>query len=106
MNQGQGRAETALRLTKNALAGYLASYQSVPMLLAEVDAVRDLAAHPDDPARPRSINWLLEQRNALLGSSDICIMCTDGLTIAASNHTAPIALFGRCLITGRISAIR
>ena len=34
LDQGQGRAETALRLTENALAGYLARYQSVPMLLA------------------------------------------------------------------------
>ena len=95
LDQGQGRAETALRLTENALAGYLARYQSVPMLLAELDAVRDLATHPDDPARRRSIDRLLEQRNALLGSSDIYIMRADGLTIAASNHARADSFVGQ-----------
>lgn len=86
LHRGQERAETTLRLTEQALAGYLGRYQAVPLLLADLDAVRDLASYPDDPARREAINSLLAHRNRLLGSSEIYVMRTDGTTIAASNH--------------------
>ncbi|MFD2843311.1 hypothetical protein [Paracoccus cavernae] len=40
------RAETAMRLTINALEGDLARYEVVPQLLADLDAIRLLAATP------------------------------------------------------------
>ncbi|MFD1482904.1 sensor histidine kinase [Paracoccus nototheniae] len=95
LQQGQERAETALSLTENALGGYLARYQAIPQLLAGLEAVRDLASHPDDPARRGAINRLLDQRNALLESSDIYLMRPDGLTIAASNHAQPQSFVGQ-----------
>ena len=95
LQRGQDRAETALRLTENALAGYLARYQSVPLLLADLDAVRALAMRPDDPARRAEINRLFAARNALLGSSDIYLMRADGLTVAASNHDQPHSFVGQ-----------
>lgn len=83
---GSARAETALRLTVNAIEGDLARYEAVPQLLADLDAIRLLATRPDDPVRRAAIDRMLEARNAALRSSDIYIMRRDGETIAASNH--------------------
>lgn len=95
LQRGQDRAETALRLTENALAGYLARYQSVALLLADLETVRALAEDPDDPGRRARIDTLFEDRNAQLGSSDIYLMRADGETIAASNHDQPHSFVGQ-----------
>lgn len=80
------RAETAMRLTINALEGDLARYEVVPQLLADLDAIRLLAATPDDNKRRAEINALMARRNIMLESSDIYLMRRDGETVAASNH--------------------
>lgn len=96
--EAQSRSETALGLTTNALAAYLARYEVTPQLLAELDAVRLLVADADNPARRAAINTLLEDRNTVVGSSDIYIMDMTGETIAASNHARPDSFIGQNFI--------
>ncbi len=93
--EAQARTETALGLTTNALAAYLARYEVTPQLLAELDAIRLLVAFPDDPLRRAAIDRLLEERNEVVGSSDIYIMRMDGETIAASNHARADSFVGQ-----------
>lgn len=95
LQRGQDRAETALRLTENALAGYLARYQSVALLLADLETVRALAEDPANPDRRARIDALLKARNDQLGSSDIYLMNADGVTIAASNHDQSHSFVGQ-----------
>lgn len=80
------RAETALGLTKNALAAYLARHEVAPQLLAELEDIRRLVADPANSDRVAAINAMLEAKNDRLQSSDIYIMDMTGTTIAASNH--------------------
>lgn len=91
----KARTETALGLTTNALAAYLARYEVTPQLLADVEAVRLLVTFPDDPVRRAAINRLLEDRNSVIGSSDIYIMQMNGETIAASNHARADSFIGQ-----------
>lgn len=92
---GSARAESALRLTVNALEGDLARYEVVPQLLADLDAIRQLMSFPEDPVRRAAIDLLLENRADTLGASDIYIMTPDGDTIAASNHRRPDSFIGQ-----------
>ena len=92
---GSARAESALRLTVNALEGDLARYEVVPQLLADLDAIRQLMSFPEDPVRRAAIDLLLEDRADTLGASDIYIMTPDGDTIAASNHRRPDSFIGQ-----------
>ncbi|MES2970573.1 MAG: ATP-binding protein [Pseudomonadota bacterium] len=93
--KGQGRAETTLRLTIQALQGYLGRYESIPQLLADDDGVRALVMRPDDPAQRMAVNRWLAQKNTLLQSSEIYVMTTDGMTIAASNHDRTDSFVGQ-----------
>ncbi|WP_151718167.1 sensor histidine kinase [Gemmobacter serpentinus] len=89
------RAETAMRLTINALEGDLARYEVVPQLLADLDAIRHLASEPDNAQRRGQIDALMLARNTMLQSSDIYIMRADGETVAASNQGQPGTFVGQ-----------
>lgn len=86
INQSLNRAETALSLTQNALAAYLARYEVTPQLLADLDVLRQLFDHPKDAQDIAQINQLLALKNEAIQSSDVYIMGLDGMTLAASNH--------------------
>jgi two-component system C4-dicarboxylate transport sensor histidine kinase DctB len=94
LEAGHARAETALRMTVNALEGDLARYEAMPQLLADLDAVRLLVTMPHDPLRQTAINRLLEEKSNRLQASDIYIMRPDGETIAASNHRRADSFIG------------
>ncbi len=88
------RAETALRMTVNAVEGDLARYEAMPQLLADLDEIQLMVARPDDPVRRAAINRLLEEKSDRLGASDIYIMRPDGETIASSNHRRADSFIG------------
>ena len=83
---GFARAETALRLTVNALQADLARHEVVPQLVGDLDMLQRLVADPGDAALRQATNLWLEEENAAIGASDIYVMLPDGETIAASNH--------------------
>ena len=95
LREGQTRSEAALRLTLQALDGYLRRYEAVPDLLADDDDVQSLLADPQNPALLADMNHWLVEKNALLGSSDIYVMTPDGVTVAASNHARTDSFIGQ-----------
>ncbi|MTH34101.1 two-component sensor histidine kinase [Paracoccus limosus] len=95
LGQGHLRAETALRLTVNALQADLARYEMLPQLIGDLDLIRQLAAAPGDPALRRATNQWLAAQNAALQSSNIYLMRPDGLTIAASNFGTAVSFLGQ-----------
>ena len=93
-DQAAARGQNTLGLAVSALRGQLARYEKLPELIAEHEAVRGLALHPDDPERAAAVNRYLKATNVLLESSDIYVMGPDGTTIAASNFDQPISFVG------------
>ena len=63
----------------------MSRYEPLPALIADHDDIRELAADPDNAALRAVANGYLKEINALLESSDIYVMTTNGDTIAASN---------------------
>lgn len=95
LQSGHARTETALRLTVNALEADLARYEVMPLLLGNLDLIRQLALDPDNSAlRQRTDQWL-EAQSSSLQASDIYLMLPDGQTIAASNHRQPLSFVGQ-----------
>lgn len=87
------RAETALRLTVNALDADLARHEVVPQLVGDLDMLQRLVASPDDAGLRQATNLWLEEESAAIAASDIYVIKTDGETIAASNHRLGEASF-------------
>jgi two-component system C4-dicarboxylate transport sensor histidine kinase DctB len=94
LDEAASRGQTTLRLAVAALSGQMRRYEPLPTLIADQDLIRQLLADPGDPALRGDANTYLKEINALLGSSDVYVMKTDGETIAASNHDAEISFVG------------
>lgn len=56
--------------------------------------MRDLLAHPSDPALVRTANLYLRATAELLQASDIYVMNLAGVTLAASNYDRPFSFVG------------
>ncbi len=94
LDQSVAVGSGTLRLASAALSGHLARYEALPILVAERPEVRDLLARPRDEAARREADLYLKSVNALLSSSDVYLMLTDGETIAASNFDGPTSFVG------------
>jgi two-component system C4-dicarboxylate transport sensor histidine kinase DctB len=94
LDEAASRGQTTLRLAVAALSGQMRRYEPLPRLIADQELIRDLLARPDDPALRAEANGYLKEINALLDSSDVYVMKTDGETIAASNHDSEISFVG------------
>jgi len=95
ITQAGQRDVATLRLASEALRGALRRFESVPALIAERPDLAALLDNPDDPALTRSVNEHLRQTAQMLGASDIYLMNTTGLTLAASNYRRDRSFIGR-----------
>lgn len=98
LREGHVRAEAALNLTASALSGWIRRLENVPQLLTDDEALRRLVLEPDAidvQHRVAEANRWLEERNAILGSSEISVIGLDGTTIAASNFAEPDSFIGQ-----------
>ena len=96
--EGQARAEATMNLTASSLNGWIRRFEMVPQLLADDEALRQLVLEPNAPDMPDRVfeaNRWLDERNALLGSSEIYVIGLDGTTIAASNFASPDSFVGQ-----------
>lgn len=93
--KGHDRAETALRLTVNALDADLARFEVVPQLIGDLDLIHQLTADPGNPALRRRTNLWLAEQNATVQASDIYLILPDGLTIAHSTFSGPASFIGQ-----------
>lgn len=94
LDEASGRGQTTLRLAVAALRGHMNRYEPLPELIADNDDIQELVADPLNPELRARGNAYLKEINALLKSSDIYVMLTDGITIAASNHDGPVSFIG------------
>ncbi len=95
LGEGKARAETALRLTVNALDGHLKRYETLPDFLAEDPRVRGLFAAGAGSQDRLSMSRWLKWANGAVQASDIYVMDRKGYTIAASNYDRPESFMGK-----------
>lgn len=88
------RGQNTLGLAATALRGELARYRNLPQLIAQHDDIQALVTDPQNQVLIDRVNHYLRDVNALLGSSDIYVMLTDGNTVAASNFEGPVSFVG------------
>ncbi len=93
--EGNGRAETTLRLAASALEGHLRRYEALPELLADSPDILALVTRPSDPAQRMAMNRWLKSKNAVMESSDLYVIDLQGNTIAASNYDQPNSFIGQ-----------
>ncbi|MCO6391036.1 two-component sensor histidine kinase [Aliihoeflea aestuarii] len=94
LDQAEMRGANTLGLAVTALRGQLDRYEKLPQLIADQDAIKELAGRPRDQTLVDGVNIYLKSINALLESSDIYVMTPDGTTIAASNFDGPTPFIG------------
>ena len=91
---GHARAETALRLTVNALKADLARYEVVPRLIGDLDLIHALVADPSDEALRAETNLWLARQRAAVAALDIYLILPDGETIAHSASDGAVSFIG------------
>lgn len=94
LEEATGRGQTTLRLAVAALRGHMNRFEPLPALIADNDDIQELVSDPENLELRARGNAYLKEINALLRSSDIYVMLTSGITIAASNHDAPVSFVG------------
>ncbi|TGD63110.1 sensor histidine kinase [Tabrizicola sp. WMC-M-20] len=88
------RGDNVLQLATTALSGELDRFERLPPLIAEQGIVTRMAADPRNPDLVAQTNDYLRRIQRLLGATDIYLMDTQGLTIAASNHDTDTSFIG------------
>lgn len=85
LSQGEAQTKAALRLTVQALDGYLRRFMAVPGLLAEAVELRGLIESPADRGRVAAMGGWLTARNAELDASGLFVLNIDGDVVAMSS---------------------
>ena len=88
------RGDNVLQLAATALSGELDRFERLPPLIAEQTVVRALAADPRNADLVADANTYLRRIQRLLGATDIYLMDTTGLTVAASNYDTDTSFVG------------
>ncbi|GHA35619.1 two-component sensor histidine kinase [Devosia pacifica] len=94
LDEAATRGANTLRLSVAVLRGHMARYESLPRVIADFAAIRDLLTAPGGSTRIDEINAYLKQINAQFDSSDIYVIDADGTTIAASNYDSETTFIG------------
>lgn len=80
---------------RQLVANELNRYLPVPELMAEHPVLARALEAPDSPAAILAANEQMQRMATIVGSSDVYLMDTDGLTIAANNYLQPDSFVGR-----------
>lgn len=84
-----------LTLVVESLRGELAKHQSTPFLLARNPLAARIVTGSAAPEEVRAANEELARLVHVTDSSDIYLMNTSGMTVAASNHAQPRSFIGQ-----------
>lgn len=84
-----------LTLVAETLAGELAKHQSTPLLLSHNPRLIRIVTGIASPAELKEMNEELARLARVTDASDIYLMNTAGLTVAASNHDHPRSFVGQ-----------
>ncbi|PHS43941.1 MAG: histidine kinase, partial [Marinobacter sp.] len=80
---------------RQLVANELNRYLPVPELMAEHPLLQRALEAPDNPSAILSANEQMQRMATIVGSSDVYLMDTRGLTIAANNYLQPDSFVGR-----------
>lgn len=83
-----------LALAAASLNAELQRFESLPAVLAEHPALRELLAHADDAARVAGVNALLQSTSERTGAAMLYLIDPAGNTVAASNWARPDSFVG------------
>ncbi|WP_425088231.1 ATP-binding protein [Stappia sp.] len=93
--QAGTRGKETLRLTVEGLNGALRRYEPLPALIAERPVLAEALQAPDDAELIQRVNEELRLTAESLKASDVYLMDTTGLTIAASSYRKELSFVGR-----------
>jgi len=88
-------SESSLRLITAGLRGELNRYDALPRLISEYSFIKTSLLKTENAAFIPKANRFLKQLAENVKASDIYIMNSLGLTIAASNYNGPVSFIGR-----------
>jgi two-component system, NtrC family, C4-dicarboxylate transport sensor histidine kinase DctB len=80
---------------RQLVANELNRYLPIPELMAEHPLLEAALAAPEDPGLILDVNQEMQQMAAIVGSSDVYLLDTTGLTIAASNYLLDTSFLGQ-----------
>ncbi|MBU2954081.1 sensor histidine kinase [Marinobacter sp. F3R08] len=80
---------------RQLVANELNRYLPVPELMAEHPLLEKALSEPDNPTAILQANEQMQRMATIVGSSDVYLMNTSGLTIAANNYLQPDSFVGR-----------
>ena len=80
---------------RQLVANELNRYLPVPELMAEHPLLEQALRAPDEPGALQAANEQMQRMATIVGSSDVYLMDTTGLTIAANNYLQPDSFVGR-----------
>ncbi|MEE4242284.1 MAG: ATP-binding protein [Desulfopila sp.] len=83
-----------LELHETYLRGILEKYENLPELLASDKRLVSYLLEPDGQESVEALNKYLETIKSVSNGSDVYLMNTEGLTIAASNWNEPLTFVG------------
>lgn len=89
------RGEATLRLAVEGLRGALRRYEPLPALIAERPLLAQLLENPSNAALVDRVNRQLRQTADAVEASDVYVMDTAGMTLAASNYFKERTFIGR-----------
>ncbi len=95
LNQLGQRESSTLTLAVEGLKGSLRRFEALPALIADTPGLAQALRDPADPALLERVNADLRRTAREVGLSDIFLIDTDGLTIAASNHWKELSFVGQ-----------
>jgi two-component system C4-dicarboxylate transport sensor histidine kinase DctB len=95
MRQSATRGEATLSLAAEGLNGALRRFEALPGLIAERPVLTELLGDPSNAALLDRVNAEFLGTTEAVGASDIFMMDTSGLTIAASSYLKELSFVGR-----------
>ena len=95
IQQAAARGEATLSLAAEGLNGALRRFEALPGLISERPVLTELLSDPSNPALLERVNAEFLRTAEAVGASDIYMMDTSGLTIAASSYLKELSFVGR-----------
>jgi two-component system C4-dicarboxylate transport sensor histidine kinase DctB len=77
------------------VANELNRYRPIPELMAQHPVLLEVLREPDNSSQVLAANEEMKRMATIVASSDVYLMNTDGLTIAANNYQLPTSFIGR-----------
>ena len=88
------QSDASLRLASTGLSGALQKFESIPNLLADRPEIRNLLTDEKTDTNIKAVNLMLKSVAEGVGASDVYVLDSDGLAIAASNFEKPNTFIG------------